>query len=405
MSKSKDRDKDKIFDLFDLFSEAEELELEDVNIEAEELAIEFLPLVVQTMAKAAPEAAVALKRVIELKMEKFELPVMTYPGSIPEVKIGATKAEGGTRGKVIKVGGETCPPYYRFESPPKNRPIIALDVFDQPIVPLAGPVKASYKDVLDDPAEWAKKAIQVYGADLISLHLVSTDPTLKDTSVQEAAKTVERVLQAIDEPIIIGGSGNPQKDLQIFQYIGEITAGERLVFASATIDMDLEAVAKAMSKTKHNVVALAFMDINQAKELSRKLIGSGLPKDHLIIDPTTGALGYGIEYSFSVMERIRLSGLMGDESLQAPISCAATNAWAAREAWMKVDEWGPREYRGPLWEATTAIVGLLAGADMFMMMHPLAAKIVKGLAEILSKPKLDTKLEEINYSDWVKMKV
>jgi len=397
--------KEKAFDLFKLFDEASELELEDVKIEAEELAIEFLPLIIQTMVKAAPEAAVALKKAIELKMEKFEPPVMTYPGSIPEVQIGATKAEGGTRGKVIKIGGETCPPFYRFESPPKNRPVVALDVFDQPIVPLAGPVKSAYKDVLNDPAEWAKKAIEVYGADLVSLHLVSTDPTLKDTPVQEAAKAVERVLQAIDAPIIVGGSGNPQKDLQIFQYIGEMTAGERLVFASATVDMDLEAVAKIMSKTGHNVIALAFMDINQAKELSRKLTDAGLPKDHLIIDPTTGALGYGIEYSFSVMERIRLSGLMGDETLQAPISCAATNAWAAREAWMKVDEWGPREYRGPLWEATTAIIGMLAGADIFMMMHPIAAKIVKGLAEILSKPKLDTKLEEINYSDWIKMKV
>lgn len=397
--------KEKAFDLFKLFDEASELELEDVKIEAEELAIEFLPLIIQTMVKAAPEAAVALKKAIELKMEKFEPPVMTYPGSIPEVQIGATKAEGGTRGKVIKIGGETCPPFYRFESPPKNRPVVALDVFDQPIVPLAGPVKSAYKDVLNDPAEWAKKAIEVYGADLVSLHLVSTDPTLKDTPVQEAAKAVERVLQAIDAPIIVGGSGNPQKDLQIFQYIGEMTAGERLVFASATVDMDLEAVAKIMSRTGHNVIALAFMDINQAKELSRKLTDAGLPKDHLIIDPTTGALGYGIEYSFSVMERIRLSGLMGDETLQAPISCAATNAWAAREAWMKVDEWGPREYRGPLWEATTAIIGMLAGADIFMMMHPIAAKIVKGLAEILSKPKLDTKLEEINYSDWIKMKV
>ncbi|MEM0317833.1 MAG: CO dehydrogenase/acetyl-CoA synthase subunit delta [Candidatus Nezhaarchaeales archaeon] len=394
-----------LLDLLKLLDQAFELELQDVTIEAEELAIEFLPVVMQTMAVTAPEAAVALKKVIELKMEKFEPPVIKYPGSIPEVQIGATRAEGGTRGKVIKIGGETCPPFYRFESPPKNRPVIALDVFDQPIVPLAGPVKSAYKDVLEDPAEWAKKAIQVYGADLISLHLVSTDPTLKDTPPQEAAKAVERVLQAVDIPIIIGGSGNPQKDLQVFQYLAEMTAGERLVFASATIDMDLDAVAKVMSKYGHNLVALAFMDINQAKELSRKLTEAGLPKDHLILDPTTGALGYGIEYSFSVMERIRLSGLMGDETLQAPLSCAATNAWAAREAWMKVDEWGPREYRGPLWEATTAIVGLLAGADMFMMMHPLAAKIVKGLAEILSKPKLDTKLEEINYNDWIRMRV
>ena len=397
--------KDEALSLFKLLDEAGELELEDVTIEAEELAIEFLPVVMQALARAAPEAAVALKKVIELKAEKFEPPVFKYPGSIVEVQIGATRAEGGTRGKVIKIGGDTCPPFYRFESPPKNRPVVALDVFDQPVVPLAGPVKSAYKDVLNDPAEWAKKAIEVYGADLISLHLVSTDPTIKDTPVQEAAKAVERVLQAVDVPIIVGGSGNPQKDLQLFQYVGEMTAGERLVFASATIDMNLEEVAKIMKKTGHNLVALAFMDINQAKELSRKLMDGGLPKDHLILDPTTGALGYGIEYSFSLMERIRLAGLMGDEILQVPISCAATNAWAAREAWMKVDEWGPREYRGPLWEATTAIVGLMAGADLFMMMHPLAAKIVKGLAELLSKPKLDVKLEEVKYKDWIKMRV
>jgi len=397
--------KDEALSLFKLLDEAGELELEDVTIEAEELAIEFLPVVMQALARAAPEAAVALKKVIELKAEKFEPPVFKYPGSIVEVQIGATRAEGGTRGKVIKIGGDTCPPFYRFESPPKNRPVVALDVFDQPVVPLAGPVKSAYKDVLNDPAEWAKKAIEVYGADLISLHLVSTDPTIKDTPVQEAAKAVERVLQAVDVPIIVGGSGNPQKDLQLFQYVGEMTAGERLVFASATIDMNLEEVAKIMKKTGHNLVALAFMDINQAKELSRKLMDGGLPKDHLILDPTTGALGYGIEYSFSVMERIRLSGLMGDEILQVPISCAATNAWAAREAWMRVDEWGPREYRGPLWEATTAIVGLMAGADLFMMMQPLAAKIVKGLAELLSKPKLDVKLEEVNYKDWIKRRM
>jgi acetyl-CoA decarbonylase/synthase complex subunit delta len=397
--------KNEVLNLFKLLDEAGELELEDVTIEAEELAIEFLPVVMQALVRAAPEAAVALKKVIELKAEKFEPPIFKYPGSIVEVQIGATRAEGGTRGKVIKIGGETCPPFYRFESLPKNRPVVALDVFDQPVVPLAGPVKSAYKDVLNDPAEWAKKAIEVYSADLISLHMVSTDPTIKDTPVQEAAKAVERVLQAVDVPIIVGGSGNPQKDLQLFQYVGEMTAGEKLVFASATIDMSLEEAAKIMKKTGHNVIALAFLDINQAKELSRKLMDGGLPKDHLILDPTTGALGYGIEYSFSVMERIRLAGLMGDEAFQVPISCAATNAWAAREAWMKVDGWGPREYRGPLWEATTAIVGLMAGANLFMMMHPLAAKIVKGLVELLSKPKLDVKLEEVNYKDWVKMRV
>ncbi|MEM1546296.1 MAG: CO dehydrogenase/acetyl-CoA synthase subunit delta [Candidatus Methanomethylicia archaeon] len=421
-----------VFDILKMISESKELELEDVVVDAEELTlelsttpagkpeylkltlepitpgaqkIEFLvettPYGVRLVAPTVPvPPAIPIEKPKEFIELKFEYPVVEYPGRIVEIVLGATREQGGTRGKIIKIGGDKSPPFYLFESKPVNRPVVALDVFDTP-PPLAGPVKRAYQDVLQDPAEWARKCINTYNADLISLHLVSTDPLGEDKPVKEALKTVENVLQAVDIPIIIGGSGNPQKDVELFTQASEVFAGERLVMASITLDMNIPKVVEPIRKYEHNAIALAFMDINQAKELSRKILDAGLPKDHLILDPTTGALGYGIEYTYSTMERIRLSALMGEETLQVPLSCAATNAWAAREAWMKIDEWGPRELRGPLYEATTALVGLLAGANLFMMMHPLAMKIVKSFAEAMIR---EEKKEEKPYLNWIKTK-
>ena len=419
--------------LLDLLDQAKVLELRDVEVLAEELAISIAPQVVQAIPPAVQQAhahleeAVKLLRQVlglpaappavappppaappappapavpELVKATFEPPVFTYTGRIAEVQIGATSAEGGTRKKVIKVGGETCPPFYRFESVPPNRPVVALDVFDT-LPPLPKTIKDYYRDVLKDHVAWVNKCVEEFKADLVTLHLISTDPALENRPAEEAAKFVRKVLDQVDIPVIVGGSGNPDKDLVVFEKVAEETSGERLVMASVTVDMDVARAAQAISKHGHNVIALAFLDINQVKELNRKLMDAGMPKDHIITDPSTGGLGYGIEYTFSVMERMRLAGLMGEEAMQVPISCAATNAWAAREAWMPADEWGPREYRGPLWEITTGLVNMLAGADLFMMLHPLAAMTLKAIAEVLAKPKVERELREVAYERWV----
>lgn len=329
----------------------------------------------------------------------FNPPVFTYPGKIAEVQLGATRAEGGSRGKVIKIGGEKAPPFYLFESPTPLRPAIALDVFDMPI-PLPGPLKEPYKEVMDDPAAWAKLCVEKLGADLVSIHLVSTDPRVKDTSPQDAAKTVEEILQAVDVPIIIGGSGDNVKDPAVFAKVAETAEGERCMLASVTPDSNVEAITKVALQHGHVLLAWTPVDMGIQRRLNQSLIKSGLPKDRIVMDPTTASLGYGLEYTFTVMERIRLAALKGDEMLQMPMSSGSTNAWGAREAWLDTPELGPREQRGPLWEAVTALTMLLAGVDIFMMMHPTAFKVVKKTIDSLigaAKP------EELFLKEWVKM--
>ncbi len=414
--------------LLELLEKYGAFELEGVEIEAEELNLDLRPSAA-TMAPipvgfsitlstgqtfyyslagapaAAPPAPTAPPAPPKPKIEKiieveFTPPVTTYSRQIEVVPIGATKAEGGTRSKRLYVGGEKAPAFYLFEAeqPP---PVIAMDVFDMPI-PLAKPVKEHFKDVLDNPVEWARLEAEKFKADMISIHLVSTDPLTEGRPVDKAVKVVEELLQAVDVPIAVGVPGVPEIDHQILKKAAEIGEGERLVLNSANLDTDYIGIAEAAKKYGHVVIAFTAMDFNNQKRLNRELLNAGLPRDSLIMDPTTGALGYGIEYTFSYVERFRLAGLMGDEEVAFPISCATANAWGAREAWMKAPELGPRELRGPLWETVTALTVALAGADFFMMDHPAAIQTLRDFFSYM-KSSVAAKAEEI--AEWVSVKI
>jgi acetyl-CoA decarbonylase/synthase complex subunit delta len=333
--------------------------------------------------------------------EEFILPVETYPGQVVEVKLGSTKSEGGSRGRTVIIGGETAPAFYSFEKRMFHPPVIAVDVFDMKIS-LPRAVRMHVNDVLEDPAAWARLAVEKFEADLVTVHLISIDPLLKDASPREAIKTVEEVAQAVDVPLTIGGCGDPVKDANVFEAVAETFAGERFLFSSITRDMDIERCTKFIKKYGHVVLAFTPMDLNLARELNRMLYDF-LPKEDIVMDLTTAALGYGLDYAFSTMERARLEALMGDGELAHPMSSGTTNAWAAREAWMKLGpEWEPRELRGPLWELTTALPLLLAGVDLFMMMHPAAVKTLKDVINQLLQ-RSSRKAHEL--IEWVSMKI
>ena len=364
--------------LLELLAKLQEVELEDFEMEVGDLEIWLQPgAVAVPPAVAPPKVAPPVKaKPTQIIEAEFVPPVETYPGKVVEVKLGATRSEGGTRGKTVVIGGETTPAFYTFERPTPHPPVISLDVFDME-VPLAKAVKMHVKDVLGDPAAWAKLAVDKFGADMITIHLISIDPLVKDASPKEAVKTVEAVAQAVDVPLVIGGCGDPVKDADVFQEVAETFAGERFLISSITRDMDVERCAKFVKKNGHVALSFTPMDLNLARELNRRLYDF-LPKEDVVMDLTTAALGYGLDYAFTNMERARLAALMGDPELAHPMSSGTTNAWAAREAWLKMaPEWEPRELRGPLWEVVTALTLLLAGVDLFMMMHPAAVKTVK----------------------------
>jgi len=420
-----------------IFGKFEELELENITIDVDELELNVPPgggggvspqarqflaqsalavqqytqqilaaLGIQVPANFSQSSGSVLSAAItptlrptKLLPAKFKAPLAEYPGTIREITLGATKREGGTRSKTLTIGGHKAPAWNLFQAPPKFLPIVAADVFDMRIS-LPKAVRIHYDEVMDDPVEWARLAIDKFGADLITFHLVSTDPAIKDTSPNEAAKTIEKVLQAVKVPILIGGSGDPEKDAVILPKAAEVCEGERVLLCSATVDM-WKPVAEAAKKHNQLILSWTSIDINQQKELNRRLFDYVTP-DQILIDPTTAALGYGIEYAFTIMQRMRLAGLMGDSELQFPMSSGTTNAWGAREAWMKIPELGPRELRGPIWESVTGLTLLLAGIDVFMMLHPAAIKTMHDLINWLLK-RVDRKRED--FVDWTSLPI
>jgi acetyl-CoA decarbonylase/synthase complex subunit delta len=371
-------------DILEALAKFQEIELSDVEISFDELEVSLTPGSLRGVPRPRAQP-ITRPKPTSLIEAVVDTPINEYSGKIVEVKLGATRTEGGTRGKSILIGGESVPAYYNFQQLPLHKPVIAFDVFDWPKVPLAKAVKEHFKEVVHDPAEWAKLCVKKYNAEMINLHFLTIDPLIENASPSTAVKVVENVLQAVDVPLAIGGCGDPKKDLAVFTAIAEATKGERLLINSITLDMDIEKSAKIIKDNDHVAIAFTSMDVNKARELNRKLYDY-LPKDRIVMDTTTAALGYGLDYAFTVMERCRLAGLKGDPELNHPMSSGSTNAWAAREAWMKMgDQWTPRELRGPLWETITAQTLLLTGVDYFMMMHPAAANAMRGIIDRLVK--------------------
>jgi acetyl-CoA decarbonylase/synthase complex subunit delta len=387
----------KLSELIGHLREMEKLEIENVTIDAEELSFQIQRALLVPPSQAQKGVTTALPSPLQKPRERFQFapPVGEYKGEIVEVQLGATKEEGGSRKSVVRIGGQTT--LYGYEKGCKNPPAVSFDVFDMPMPSFSQSLREEWQEVWEDPGAWAKRAVDL-GADLITLHLISTDPGVQDTSPQEAAKTVEEVLQAVKVPLVLGGSGNPEKDPVLFEKIAAAAEGERCLLASANLDLDHKKVVDAANRYGHNVLSWTSMNITDQQMLNRLLLEEGLPKDHMVQDPTTGALGYGIDYTYSIIERMKQGALKGDELLQSPISCGVTNAWAAREAWMKEPAWGPREHRGPLWEMTTAITVLLAGADLLMMLHPAAVQTVKRIIRSMGG---ETETSRIRYEDWL----
>jgi acetyl-CoA decarbonylase/synthase complex subunit delta len=304
----------------------------------------------------------------------FEIPKTTYTGKIKEVTLGK-----GPR--AVTLGGESSYPFHLFEGEMPHPPRIAMEVYDSPPEEWPEAALEPFKDVVHDPAAWAKKCVEAYGAEVIALQLVSTDPNGLNRSGDEAAQTTKKVAAAVDVPVIVWGSGNTDKDAEVLRKIAETCDGMNLIIGPV-VEGNYKQVGAGAIAYKHTAVASSPIDINLAKQLNILLGNLGVPDGQILVDPTTGALGYGLEYTYSVMERDRMAALtQQDERLQFPILCnLAKEVWKTKEAKLNAEEaplLGNAKKRGILMEAVTATSLLLAGADILVMRHPEAIKLIR----------------------------
>jgi acetyl-CoA decarbonylase/synthase, CODH/ACS complex subunit delta len=315
----------------------------------------------------------------------FEIPKITYSGKINEVAIGKSSP--------VTVGGETSYPFHLFEGKMPNPPKIAMEVWDMKPDDWPEIAMAPFADVLDDPAAWAKKCVEKFGAEAIVVQLKSTDPNGLDKGPDEASAVVKKVLKAVKVPVIVWGSANEKKDTDVLRKISEDCQGENLTLGPVAEGNHKQIGASALGYN-HTLIASTPIDVNLAKQLNILLENLGVSKEKIIIDPTTGGLGYGLEYSYSVMERIRMAALaQEDEKLQYPmINNLGNEVWKAKEAKLTTEEsptMGDAAKRGVLMEAVGAVSYLLAGSDILVLRHPETVKLVKRLKDQLITGDLD----------------
>ena len=311
----------------------------------------------------------------------LEIPKLKYTGKIQEVTIG--KGE-----RAITLGGETAFPFYLFEGEIPHPPRIAMEVHDS--TPADWPEAATepFRDVLSNPAAWAKKCVSEYGADAIALRLTSTDPNGANRPAGEVIPLVKAVTAAVPVPVLVLGVGSPDKDTEVLKKVSEECAGQNLVLGPVEEKTYKQIGASAIGFA-HRVLASTPIDVNLAKQLNILLSNLGVPENQTLMDPTTGGLGYGLEYSYSVMERDRMAALVQeDEKLKFPlVNYVGIETWKAKEAKTPDDpKLGNARNRGILMEAITAVCFLLAGSDLVILRHPDSVKLVREMiSELLAR--------------------
>ena len=298
---------------------------------------------------------------------EYKEPIEAYTGVVREITIGKGK-------KSLKIGGENMLPLHFFDQGSNPNPAkFALEILD--MKPEGWPEHAiePFKDVISDPVKWAKKC-QDFGVDAISLYLVSTDPAVKDTPADKAAALAKEVAEAIDVPLIIYGSSDEDKDAEVLSKVAEVCDGMNLLIGPV-LKENYEVVGKAILDHGHAAIAQSPLDINLLKELNVKL-SKFFPPDRIVIDPLSSALGYGMEYSFSLMERVKQIGVITKDSMTMMpiIANLGDECWKTKQA-------KENKEQGLLWEGITALSLLQAGANILVLRHPETLKLIKEAME------------------------
>ncbi|HEY3415875.1 MAG TPA: CO dehydrogenase/CO-methylating acetyl-CoA synthase complex subunit beta, partial [Armatimonadota bacterium] len=329
----------------------------------------------QPAVEVAPTPAVKTVTPATVAMPTtFTVPGETMNATIRTVTLGGS----GTRTSAVTIGGAAALPFRHFEGSVGNRPALAMEVFD--IAPAKYPdsLREAYGDLLGSPAAMARHCVEL-GADLISVRLDGAHPDRDDRTPEACVATVEEVLKAVGVPLIITGPAHYEKNNAVMKQVAAAFPNENLLLSWAETD-NYKTLAAAAMGYNHSIVAQTPIDVNMAKQLNILMTNMGVAPDKIIIDPMTGALGYGLEYTYSVMERIRTAAFTGDGMLAMPMLCTPGYEVAkTKESKASVTDfplWGDAS-RGALLEIATAMSLLNAGADLLIMYQPTAIRTVK----------------------------
>ncbi|MDR2610090.1 MAG: acetyl-CoA decarbonylase/synthase complex subunit delta [Clostridiales Family XIII bacterium] len=310
----------------------------------------------------------------------FKRNPQVFSASVAETTIG-------TGDSAVTLGGENVYPFYSFDAPIKNPPLVGVEFSDK------GPRRdvpgiAAFYEGAETLSDVAKRACEMPGASFVCLDLESADPNGDDMPVEDAVKIAMEVAGAVTLPLVIQGTGNAEKDGTLLGKIAEALQGKNVLLLSATEDNYKGIAVGAVLAYNQKIGAESAVDINLAKQLNVVISQMGVSNGNLVMNVGQAAAGYGFEYVASAMERIKSAALsQNDDSLQTPIiTPVSAEAWSVKEAIVSeadFPEWGPVEQRGVDMEISTAAASLASGSNAVILRHPDSVKTISDMISAL----------------------
>ena len=265
----------------------------------------------------------------------------------------------------IKIGGE--------KSFPILNPVYVLNV------PVFNPTenfdiaKNYYKT--DDRLEIITKA-QETDCDILGLKFNLSGAN----EILSAVTILKELMPALTKPLMISGAGQDDIDMILLPEL--LKHLDTSVIVNSANENTYKKIVPHVVAGEHVLVLKSPIDINLAKELNILSLDLGLSLDKILIDTDIGGLGYGLEYGYSIMEKIKLEGLKGDEYLNMPIlSMACTESLKTKEAKSNSlgTNWGDLNNRAEFFELTSASAVMACGANVIVMNCPKNISVMKGL--------------------------
>lgn len=237
-------------------------------------------------------------------------------------------------------------------------------------------------EVVNSPLKWfvtaSKKALEM-GGKFICVAFNIED----ETEIENCKKTLSEIVKTAQLPIIIKGSG--QKDLDAILLPELISLLNKPSIIAPVQDNNYKAIVNSIVNAPvdgHFAVLRTPIDINLTKELNVLSIDEGLNKEQILIDPDMGCVGYGLDYGYSIIERIIEAKNAGDKMLDMPIIVfAGSESYKAKEA--KSPDFPPSfgdiNTRSIAWEISTTTSLICAGANIAVVWHPEALKVLNDM--------------------------
>jgi len=268
----------------------------------------------------------------------------------------------------VKIGGENSLLFMHEEIQIQQKPLVACEVVMN--------IPKNYPELLgqDENLVNAAKSAEQSGADLLAVRFNI------ETS-EESAKSKEllkEILVKTSLPLIITGSFKRDLDKELLPELAKVA--DRKCTIGVVEEENFKEIAPVVRDCGHNIIARTPIDINLTKQLNILLIEMGFEANRILIDPNTGSLGYGLDYAYSIVERIKMAALTGDTMLNMPvITFVGEEAWKTKEAksTQVPEEWGDYKTRAVSWECITASSMLISGSNIVVMRHPEAVKYIK----------------------------